>query len=91
MPQHLCVSSLRRGHANVLCIVPILTDDPRMKSNVVYRSMISVLAGTPGWHPASSGPGGPTASMQIRALTQARTRYDKDQLLYFFCVLVFVC
>ena len=24
----LCVSSLRRGHANLLCIVPILTDDP---------------------------------------------------------------
>ena len=25
----MCVSSLRRGHANLLCIVPILTDDPR--------------------------------------------------------------
>ena len=25
----LCVSSLRKGHANLLCIVPILTDDPR--------------------------------------------------------------
>ena len=25
----LCVSSLRRGHANLFCIVPILTDDPR--------------------------------------------------------------
>ena len=25
----LCVSSLRRGHANLLCIVPILADDPR--------------------------------------------------------------
>ena len=25
----LCVSSLRRSHANLLCIVPILTDDPR--------------------------------------------------------------
>ena len=24
----LCVSSLRRGHANLLCIVPILTDIP---------------------------------------------------------------
>ena len=28
----LCVSSLRRGHANLLCIVPILTDDPRKVS-----------------------------------------------------------
>ena len=26
----LCVSSLRRGHANLLCIVPILSDDPRI-------------------------------------------------------------
>jgi hypothetical protein len=29
----LSVSSLRRGHANLLCIVPILTDDPRRESN----------------------------------------------------------
>ena len=28
----LCVSSLHRGHANLLCIVPILTDDPRRES-----------------------------------------------------------
>jgi len=28
----LCVSSLRRGHANLLCIVPILMDDPRRES-----------------------------------------------------------
>lgn len=34
----LCVSSLRRGHANLLCIVPILTDDPRRESNNVSRS-----------------------------------------------------
>ena len=31
----LCVSSLRRGHANLLCIVPILTDDPRRESNLL--------------------------------------------------------
>ena len=29
----LCVSSLRRGHANLLCIVPILTDDLRRGSD----------------------------------------------------------
>ena len=28
----LCVSSLRRGHANLLCIVPTLTDVPRKES-----------------------------------------------------------
>ena len=28
----LCVSSLRTGHANILCIVPSLTDDPRRES-----------------------------------------------------------
>ena len=32
-PLDLCVSSLRRGHANLLCIVPILTDDPRRESS----------------------------------------------------------
>ena len=37
----LCVSSLRRGHANLLCIVPILTDDPRRESIVhVFCGMI---------------------------------------------------
>ena len=37
----LCVSSLRRGHANLLCIVPVLTDDPRRESMrvlVLYNS-----------------------------------------------------
>ena len=29
----LCVSSFRRGHANLLCIIPILTDDLRRGSN----------------------------------------------------------
>jgi hypothetical protein len=39
----LCVSSLRRGHANLLCIVPILTDDPRRESNSpVARKCISL-------------------------------------------------
>ena len=33
----LCVSSLRRVHANLLCIVPILTDDPRRESNMKMR------------------------------------------------------
>ena len=31
----LCVSSLRRGHANLLCIVPILTDDP-FRGSIIY-------------------------------------------------------
>ena len=35
----LCVSSLRRGHANLLCIVPILTDDPRRESEHVLANM----------------------------------------------------
>ena len=28
----LCVSSLRSGHAIIICIVPILSDDPRRES-----------------------------------------------------------
>ena len=30
----VCVLSLRRGSANLLCIAPILTDDHRRESNV---------------------------------------------------------
>jgi len=33
----MCVSSLRRGHANLLCIVPILTDDPRRESGPLFK------------------------------------------------------
>ena len=29
-----CVSSWRRGHANLFCIAPVLTDDPRRESKV---------------------------------------------------------
>ena len=29
LQKNVGVSSVRRGHANLLCIVPILTDDPR--------------------------------------------------------------
>ena len=32
----LCVSSSRRGHANILCIVPIVTDDPRRESFILF-------------------------------------------------------
>ena len=30
------VSSLRRGHANLLCIVPILADDPRGVPTLIF-------------------------------------------------------
>ena len=33
----LCVSSLSRGHANLLCIVPNLTDGPRRESKLIFR------------------------------------------------------
>ena len=44
----LCVSSLRRGHANLLCIAPVITDDPqRGHANIIcipgcssYRSFL---------------------------------------------------
>jgi hypothetical protein len=39
----LCVSSLRRGHANLLCIVPILTDDPRRESELPLRIRIRIV------------------------------------------------
>jgi hypothetical protein len=39
----LCVSSLRRGHANLLCIVPILTDDPRRESEILRLSIFRIF------------------------------------------------
>merc|ERR1719433_224933 len=39
----LCVSSLRRGHANLLCIVPILTDDPRREVLILPLPQISTV------------------------------------------------
>ena len=39
----LCVSSLRRGHANLLCIVPILSDDPRRESTYVCLCICEYL------------------------------------------------
>ena len=39
----LCVSSLRRGHANLLCIVPFLTDDPPRESNLDFRFKCSTI------------------------------------------------
>ena len=41
----LCVSSLRRGHADLLCIIPSLTDDPRRGSKccLVNASLVNVV------------------------------------------------
>ena len=36
----LCVSFLRRGHTNLLCIVPILSDDPRKVSDLLSNLFI---------------------------------------------------
>ena len=38
----LCVSSLRRGHANLLCVVPILTDDLRRESALDRRGLVLI-------------------------------------------------
>jgi len=37
----LCVSSLRRGHANLLCIVPILSDVPEGTNTAVCLGYIN--------------------------------------------------
>ena len=39
----LCVSSLRRGHANLLCIVPILSDVPEGTMLTAGLRYINVL------------------------------------------------
>ena len=41
----LCVSSLRRGHANLLCIVPTLMDDPRRESEMKMHFLRRVVVG----------------------------------------------
>ena len=40
----LCVSSLRRGHANLLCIVPILSDVPEGTRSGASSSYINALS-----------------------------------------------
>lgn len=40
----LCVSSLRRGHANLLCIVPILTDGNPEGNPTLHASQTFVLS-----------------------------------------------
>ena len=50
----LCVSSLRRGHANLLCIVPILTDDPRRESKSLVGDDSQLAKKKNGWSHASS-------------------------------------
>ena len=52
----LCVSSLRRGHANLLCIVPILSDVPEGTINLccflLYKSFyfsVPKVCGIFGW------------------------------------------
>ena len=48
----LCVTSLRRGHANILCVVPMLTDDLRRESTVLGMCLQCLLYDSTsiGWH-----------------------------------------
>ena len=71
----LCVSSLRRGHANLLCIVPILTDDPRRGSNimVIFWDDLSPLCQSIFWYEC--------LSLRQNALNPVKTRWGgEDQL-----------
>ena len=45
----LCVPSLRRGHANLLCIVPILTDVPRKDSICFFKNSYFCLLSYDNW------------------------------------------
>jgi hypothetical protein len=49
----LCVSSLRRGHANLLCIVPILTDD--LLGGSTNLGVSDCPKGSPALRPGTSG------------------------------------
>ena len=70
----LCVSSLRRGHANLLCIVPILTDDLRRGSKCLQVWLCSSPALSAGRQGLSCG--GFSAQLQQKNQTapwEART------------------
>ena len=64
----LCVSSLRRGHANLLCIVPILTEDPRRESKNPFYNHTFKLCKHPPMQPHAH------CHMQPYAATQNFTK-----------------
>ena len=76
----LCVSSWRRGHANLLCIVPILTDDPRRESNELllgkHKHLLwethSRYVGEPMWNSAKAWPPFGAATCALTFLAKGR-------------------
>ena len=73
----LCVSSLRRGHANLLCIVPILTDDPRRESEKSCSQLRCVPAMCKNGRRALHGPA-PRCQRDQLARTVAALRARRD-------------
>jgi hypothetical protein len=71
----LCMSSLRRGHANLLCIVPILTDDPRRES---FRGVGFLLFSPEGAAAPADAVRGPSASRFL--LSRAGARDSRPRL-----------
>ena len=51
----LCVSSLRRGHANLLCIVPILSDFVRRHERLNFSTIYTLENGPIGYYGQKSG------------------------------------
>jgi hypothetical protein len=68
----LCVSSLRRGHANLLCIVPILTDDPRRESKWQWTGPLGCTDSLQpsGWLQTARAPGRPFVALASAVLSR---------------------
>ena len=71
------MSSLRRGHANLLCIVPLLTDDPRRESDgfVSLNGLrrVHMLA----FRKAAATPPGPPKSVLSRGRLALAARFAR--------------
>ena len=75
MTRDLCVSSLRRGHANLLCIVPILTDDPRRESECcASRFRHTLLEQAAARAPGGAGASGAAARHRARKRRRGFTK-----------------
>ena len=75
----VCVSSLRRGHANFLCIVPILTDDPRRESKSRQAFGALKQAGAPAERVSQLRPRtSRTSPLATASLQVANNGHDND-------------
>ena len=70
----LSASSLRRGHANLLCIVPSLMDDPRRESNAIALIYVCVRVCACAWGAHAGAQASASAANWLRDILSVRSR-----------------